>query len=223
MLVLLALRLAPPASVAAVRETSIVIAVALAAIVLRERIGALRAGGAHSSLPVSGCYPSDTTFRGWFEMGARRPFFVKGLQMAKVHDKERSLQREIGIRVEDTFPDVEVLAVELSGPERFTVFIDRVGAKVDHALCARVTDVLRDYLREYTVDVSSPGLERPLRKPQHFRNVVGRRVTLRTESRKRLRGEVVDAGDRAVTVQTDNESVQVPYEEILRGNLIDER
>lgn len=143
--------------------------------------------------------------------------------MATVHDKERSLTREIATRVESAFPDVEVLAVELGGPERFTVFIDRAGPKVDHALCARVTDVLRDYLRDYTVDVSSPGSERPLRKAAHFRNVVGRRVTLRTESRRRVRGEVVDAGERAVTVQTDNESVEVPYEEILRGNLTDER
>ena len=71
--------------------------------------------------------------------------------------------------------------------------------------------------------MSSPGLERPLRKPEHFRSVVGRRVALRTESRKRLRGEVLDADDAAVTVQTDNESVEVPYGEILRGNLIDER
>ena len=138
--------------------------------------------------------------------------------MANVHDKERSLQRDISGRVESALPDVEVLAVELAGPERFTVFIDRAGGSVDHALCERVTNELRDYLREYTVDVSSPGIERPLRTPQHFRNVVG----LRTESRKRLRGEVVDVNDKAVTVQTDNESVQVPYADILRGNLIDE-
>jgi ribosome maturation factor RimP len=143
--------------------------------------------------------------------------------MATVHDKERTLQREIGSRVESALPDVEVLAVELSGPERFTVFIDRIGGGVDHALCERVTNELRDYLRDYTVDVSSPGLERPLRKPAHFRSVVGQRVALRTESRKRLRGEVVGADDARVTVQTDNESVEVPYGEILRGNLIDER
>jgi len=140
-----------------------------------------------------------------------------------LHEKERSLQREIGTRVQSALPDVEVLAVELNGPERFTVFIDRVGGSVDHALCERVTNELRDYLREYTVDVSSPGIERPLRKPEHFRNVVGREVTLRTPSRKRLRGAVTDASDRTVTVQTDNESVEVPYEEILRGNLTDER
>lgn len=156
-------------------------------------------------------------------MGARRPFLVKGLEIAAVHEKEKTLQREIGTRVESALPDVEVLAVELGGPERLTVFIDRVGGGVDHALCERVTDVLRDYLRVYAVDVSSPGVERPLRKPQHFRNAVGRKVQLRTESRKRLRGEVVDADDRAVTVQTENESVEVPYGQIFRGNLIEER
>ena len=143
--------------------------------------------------------------------------------MANAHDKEKSLQREIEGRVESSLPDVEVLAVELSGPDRFTVFIDRVGDRVDHALCARVTDVLRDYLRDYSVDVSSPGIERPLRKPAHFRNAVGRIVQLRTEERRRLRGEVVEAGERAVTVQTDNEAVEVPYDEIVRGNLIEER
>lgn len=143
--------------------------------------------------------------------------------MPNVHDKEKSLQREIGGRVEQALPDVEVLAVELAGPERFTVYIDRVGGSVDHALCERVTNVLRDYLRDYSVDVSSPGPERPLRKPSHFRNVIGRRVALRTETRKRFRGEVVTADDRKVTVQTAEESVDVPYEDIVRGNLIDER
>ena len=141
--------------------------------------------------------------------------------MASVYEKERELQREVARTVESGVPGVEVLAVELSGPERFTVFVDHPQG-VDHALCERVTDALRDYLRAYSVDVSSPGLERPLRRPEHFRNALGRRVQLRTEERKRLRGEVVEAGDNAVTVQTGNESIDVPYEEIVRGNLIDE-
>ena len=139
--------------------------------------------------------------------------------MASVYEKERELQREVARTVESGVPGVEVLAVELSGPERFTVFVDHPQG-VDHALCERVTDALRDYLLAYSVDVSSPGLERPLRRPEHFRNALGRRVQLRTEERKRLRGEVVEAGDNAVTVQTGKESIDVPYEEIVRGNLI---
>jgi len=139
--------------------------------------------------------------------------------LAATHDKERELTREIRRKVESAVPGTEVLAVELTAPDRFTVFVDHAQG-VDHALCARVTDVLRDYLREYGVEVSSPGFERPLRTPQHFRSVVGRRVALRTETKKRLRGEVVDAGERAVTVKTQAESIDIPYEAIVRGNLI---
>ena len=141
--------------------------------------------------------------------------------MPNVYDKERTLQDEISGKVEEALPDVEVLAVELSGPERFTVYVDREGG-VDLALCERVTRVLSDYLREYGIDVSSPGPERPLRKPEHFERAVGRHVKLRTEGRK-LRGEVTRAGDTAVTVAADGGEVDIPYGEIVRGNLIEER
>jgi ribosome maturation factor RimP len=141
--------------------------------------------------------------------------------MAGVYEKERELQREVSRTVESGLPGVEVLAVELSGPERFTVFVDH-SRGVDHALCERVTEALRGYLSEFSVDVSSPGVARPLRRPQHFRNVVGRRVALRTGERRRLRGEVVEADERAVTVQANGQKVEVPYDEIVRGNLIDE-
>jgi ribosome maturation factor RimP len=82
--------------------------------------------------------------------------------------------------------------------------------------------VLREYLREYSVDVSSPGIERPLRTQAHFRNAVGRHVALRTGGRNRVRGEVVAAGERSVTVKTDGESVDIPYDSIVRGNLMEE-
>jgi hypothetical protein len=89
--------------------------------------------------------------------------FSNGGAVANTYEKERQLQDEIGSRVEHDLPGVEVLAVELANPDRFVVYVDHPDG-VDHALCARVTDVLRDYLREYTVDVSSPGVERPLRR-----------------------------------------------------------
>ena len=141
--------------------------------------------------------------------------------MAATHDRERQLTREITPKVASGVPGAQVLAVELTSPERFTVYVDHAQG-VDHALCERVTNVLRDYLRDYSVDVSSPGVERPLRTPSHFRNVVGRRVALRTNTRNRVRGEVVSAGERSVTVKTDRESVDVPYDVIVRGNLIEE-
>ena len=143
----------------------------------------------------------------------------------QVYEKERQIQREVAATVVERLPDVEVLAAELSGPERLTVYIDHP-AGVDHALCEQVTDVLRSYLDHYTLDVSSPGLERPLRTPAHFEGVVGRRAALRTDreiaGRKRFRGEVVSADEREVTLATAGERVEIPYEAIARGNLIDE-
>ena len=146
--------------------------------------------------------------------------------MADAHEKERQLAREITQKVETNLAGTEVLAVELIGRDRFCVYVDHPQG-VDHALCARVTDVLRDYLRDWSVDVSSPGVERPLRKPSHFARAVGRKVSLRTaqdiEGRKRFRGELVAADDRALTVAPGGaEPVHIPYEQIVRGNLIDE-
>ena len=142
--------------------------------------------------------------------------------MASVYDKERTLEREIGGKVREALPGVDVLAVELTGLERFTVYIDREEGPVDLALCERVTRLLSDYLREYGIDVSSPGLERPLRKPEHFQRALGRQVKLKTDGRTKVRGEVTRADERAVTVVADGGEVDIPYEQIVRGNLIDE-
>jgi ribosome maturation factor RimP len=145
--------------------------------------------------------------------------------MASVYDKERTLYREVTQKVEAGIPDVEVLALELSGPERMTVYVDHPSG-VDHALCERVTNVLRGYLDRYSLEISSPGLDRPLRKPAHFRRAVGRKVALRTEApidgRSRFRGELVDAGDRTLELRSGDAVIEIPYDAIVRGNLIDE-
>ena len=126
-----------------------------------------------------------------------------------------------------SLPGVEVLTVELLSPDRFCVYVDHPGG-VDHALCARVTDLLERYRGEYTIDVSSPGEERPLRKPAHFRNAVGKKISLRTAhevgGRTKFRGRVVEAGDRSVSLAAgDGEPLAIPYDEIVRSNLIHER
>jgi len=143
--------------------------------------------------------------------------------MPGIHDKERTLERDISGKVEQALPGVEVLAVELTGPERFTVYVDREGKAVDIALCEQVTRLLSDYLREYGIDVSSPGPERPVRKPEHFQRALGRQVKLKTDKRTKVRGEIKRADDDAVTLAADSGEVAIPYEEIVRGNLIYER
>ena len=140
--------------------------------------------------------------------------------MPTTFEKERQLQDEIVPRVTSDVPGVDVLAVELLSPTRFCVYVDHP-AGVDHALCQRVTDVLRDYLREYSVEVSSPGIERPLRTREHFAGAVGSRVKVRMLGSKKLKGEVVSAGENGVTVAADGQETDIPYSEIVRANLID--
>jgi ribosome maturation factor RimP len=141
--------------------------------------------------------------------------------MPTTFEKERQLQSEIAPRVEHDLPGVDVLAVELLTPSRFCVYVDHPDG-VDHALCKRVTDLLRDYLRDYGVEVSSPGLDRPLRRREHFAAAEGHRVKVRTRGRK-LRGEVLSAGEQSVTVAaSDGAETEIPYAEIVRANLIHE-
>ena len=146
--------------------------------------------------------------------------------MQEVHTKERQLEQELTGRIEAQLPGTEVLAVELLGPDRFCVYIDHPKG-VDHALCERVTRELDDYRRDYTIDVSSPGPERPLRKPTHFADAVGRRVKVRTSDdiggRRKFRGEVIAADEQTVRVGAEGgDAVLIPYDQIVRGNLIDE-
>lgn len=144
--------------------------------------------------------------------------------MSTTLTKERTLQDEIAPAVEARVPGVQVLAVELLSPSRFCVFIDHADG-VDHALCERVTRVLDAYREDYTIDVSSPGPERPLRKREHFADAVGARVSVRLEGSKknRHRGFVLEAGDDSITLDAgDAGELRIPYDAIVRANLIDE-
>jgi ribosome maturation factor RimP len=156
----------------------------------------------------------------------RGQVFERRQQMTTTFARERTLQEEIAPAVERGVPGVEVLAVELLSPSRFCVYLDHPQG-VDHDLCARVTHLLDAYRSDYTIDVSSPGPERPLRKPRHFADAVGRKIAVRTdkniEGRNRFKGEVVEAADGAVTIATPtaDEPLRIPYETIVRANLID--
>ena len=135
-----------------------------------------------------------------------------------------SLQTDIEERLSTAEPGVEVLACEQVGPERLRLFIDHPDG-VDLALCERVTKHLTDVLMEYGLEVSSPGPERPLSKPDHFRRFLGRRARVRLreprDGHKSFTGELVGASDEDVTVAADTGVVTIPYSEINRSNLLE--
>jgi len=133
-------------------------------------------------------------------------------------------QEQIEQRLADVEPDVEVLLLEPANASTLRLFIDRPSG-VDLELCERVTQHLRDILLETGLEVSSPGPERPLTKPDHYRRFIGRRARVRTRDehggRKSFTGELVGASDDEVTVAADTGVVSIPYSEINRSNLLE--
>ena len=134
------------------------------------------------------------------------------------------LHTDIEKRLASAEPEVELLAVEPAGPERLRLFIDHPEG-VDLALCERVTEHLRDLLVDYGLEVSSPGPERPLSKPDHFRRFIGRRARLRLreprDGHRSYTGELVGASDDEVTVAAEDGVVSIPYSDINRSNLVE--
>lgn len=134
------------------------------------------------------------------------------------------IQDDIERVLADAEPQVEVLLVERAAAERVRLVVDHPDG-VSLALCERITRHLRDLLVDTGLEVSSPGPQRPLTKPDHFRRYVGRRARVRTrderDGRKSFTGELVGASDREVTVAADSGVVSIPYADINRSNLLE--
>lgn len=150
------------------------------------------------------------------------------------------IQTEIETRLAAGDPEVEVLLAEVLPGGLLRVFIDHPDG-VTLGLCERVTTALSDLRERYSLEVSSPGSERPLTKPNHFRRFVGRRARVRTRhphpdrtegTRPRaaekagrgqsFTGELVGASDSEIMLAADGGIIAIPYSEIRRSNLVEE-
>ncbi len=138
-------------------------------------------------------------------------------------EKVSALQTEIEARLAASEPDVEVLLAEVVSGATLRLFIDHPDG-VTLAVCERVSGQLNDYRDRYSLEVSSPGQDRPLTKPQHYTRFLGRHARLRLrearDGHKSLTGELVGASEQDVTIVAGGGVVTIPYEEIARSNLI---
>ena len=125
--------------------------------------------------------------------------------------------------------------VEMGGqPGRavIRVFVDSEKGGVDLDTVAEVSEEisrgldLKDPIGgRYTLEVSSPGLERTLRSPRHFELCVGRKVVMKTKERlagdsHRLEGTIATAGPDVVKLDLDSDAVEVPYEQIKSARTV---
>lgn len=133
------------------------------------------------------------------------------------------LQHEIESTLATRVPEVEVVLAERPSPGQLRVVIDRPGG-VDLDLCERVSRELSPLRERYALEVSSPGLDRPLVKPEHYRRAVGERVAVRTdgpvEGRRRFDGGLRAADDDGIEVEQDGRPVRIRYAEIRRSHVV---
>ena len=135
------------------------------------------------------------------------------------------LTAQIELRIGALDPEIELISLERTGTEALRLFIDHPNG-VDLALCERVTNHLRDLLDSYALEVSSPGLDRPLTRPEHFRRFLGHMVRVQTteeiDGRRSFTGTLADADERKVSIETSDGEFTIELSRIRRSNLVPE-
>jgi len=110
------------------------------------------------------------------------------------------------------------------------IFIDRIDRPVTIDDCVEVTKAIGFVLDSedilpgpYTLEVSSPGVERPLVKPEHFKRFVGNPARVEyideAKEKRKVTGSIVGADETAVSIEFNNEVLKIEYRNILKANL----
>lgn len=141
--------------------------------------------------------------------------------------------REIAERVA-TSEGLELVEVEFlsRGPKAvLRIFLDKPGG-ITLSDCQMVSEQVGAILdvedlieQSYTLEVSSPGLDRKLLKPADYQRFAGRRVKVLLkaprEGRRRFRGKLLGLENETVQVETDEgQVVSIAYDEIAKANLV---
>ena len=105
----------------------------------------------------------------------------------------------------------------------FRVFIVAEGG-VDVDKCAHVSrllsplfDVHPPMSGEYRLEVSSPGIERALKTPEHYRLSIGENVKITTKEGEKLKGKLIDSNDTEFILQVDDEEIVFEYPQIKKA------
>jgi len=96
-------------------------------------------------------------------------------------------------------------------------------ATISHALSEKLDEI--DFGgNEYTLEVSSPGIDRPLNNQRDYRRFIGKEVQVRyldeTEKQCKQKGHVVSAGDETLVIECGGEKFEFRYESLVSGKLV---
>lgn len=143
-------------------------------------------------------------------------------------------------------PVIEAMGFEYVGLEYLSnpknrlvrIYIDREPEGISVDDCAAVSnevsallDVEDPVSGHYSLEVSSPGVERPLFEPEHYRRFAGERARVhlyaplgdghdnRRDNRRKLTGTIVAADDDRVVIEVDGENIALAFDDIRRANL----
>ncbi len=142
-----------------------------------------------------------------------------------MRESREELESMIEATLAGRFPEVELVDLEVRGGPggTLTLFIDRPGG-VDLELCGAVSAALDDLRARYSLEVSSPGLDRRLRKPAHFAAALGREVAVKLaaprEGRSNFRGVLVAADEDSVTLDLGDGSATLPLPDIAKAHVV---
>ena len=140
-------------------------------------------------------------------------------------EQKQRLVAEIEAALGSAFPDVEVVDLDVGkAGGTLTLYVNRDGG-VDLDLCAAVSAALDEFRGRYTLEVSSPGLDRRLRTAAHFRAALGEDVAVKLaaprDGRSNYRGVVTAADDDSVTLAlADGGEASLPLREIATAHVV---
>ena len=144
----------------------------------------------------------------------------------KLHDIVASPLADLGIEVSDIELTGGLLRVTVERADGTSIDIDAIAEAT--RIVSRELDIHDPIQSRYTLEVSSPGLERPLRTPAHFLRAVGQKVSVRTkpgvEGERRVAGSLTSADDDGIVVTTDSTEGPVArslaYDEVERARTV---
>jgi len=130
---------------------------------------------------------------------------------------------DIQNRISELDPEIELLTVEPAGGDVLRLYIDHPQG-VNLEMCQSVTRELNELLIDHSLEVSSPGPERPLTKPEHFSRFTGRRAKVRTiepiQDRINFTGTILEEDGEAIVLGVDEAVVRIPFERVERSHLV---